>query len=137
MQLRIHARGLEMSRESRRLIEQSTRLAIGRHANGVHVARIHLSRRPDANGREAQWCEVRARLRGGGVVAVEEGADDLHTAATRAARRLARVLDRRREVAACGFGPAVITRRREEGEEPPVLTRPEADPAEPGIRRCR
>jgi len=136
VQLRIHARGLDMPRESRRSIERSMRLAIGRHANGVHVARIHLSRRPDANGREAQWCDVRARLRGGGVVSVEEAADDLHTAATRAARRLARVLDRRREVAACGFGPPVITRRREEGDESPAL-RPEADPAAPGTPPCR
>jgi ribosome-associated translation inhibitor RaiA len=137
VQLRIHARGLHMPRESRRMIELSARLAIGRHANGVDVARIHLSRRLDANGRETQWCEVRARLRRGGVVSVEEAADDLHTAAKRAARRLARVLDRRREIAACGFGPPVITRRREDGGESPVLTRREAGPVSPGTPRCR
>lgn len=136
MQLRIHARGLDMSRESRRVIERSTRLAIGRHANGVRLARIHLSRRPDGNGRDAQWCEVRARLRGGGVVSVEEAADDWQTAATLAARRLARVLGRRREVAACGFVPPVATRRREAEDESPDL-RSEADPAARETPPCR
>ena len=102
------------------------------------------SERALAAGLLAKWGDVDAvrPLIQAAVMDREAGVRSAAVAALRAidhpdtARPLARVLDPRREVAACGFGPPVITRRREAGDESPAL-RPQADPAAPGTPPCR
>ena len=107
MQLRIQTRHLDAPTETRVAIERTVRLALGRHAAGVERAQITLS--PSPVGRPASHCRIRARLRDGESLLVEDHAQDPKSAAAAAAWRLEHRMQRRHRAAAAAG--ASVTRR--------------------------
>lgn len=95
MQLRIQA-SEDVPEETRAALERRLRLTLGRHAAGIERAHVTLfpsEQRPPAR------CRIRARLRGGGSLAVEDGGDDPGSATAAAAWRLELRLQRHRAAA--------------------------------------
>lgn len=110
MQVRIHVRGLDVPPALRHRIERRLRLALGRHAADVVAVRVTLGARPELHGAAVKSCRVRARLRDGTRLEVEDRAEDLRAAASQAFWRLAHRVARRH--AARREGEAGAGRRR-------------------------
>lgn len=94
MQLEIRSRHPGLPRETRRAVERHLRLTLGRRAVRVERAQISLlpDPRPDQPG--ARLCRIRARLRDGEQIVVEDSAPEAGEAAAKAAWRLEHVLQR-------------------------------------------
>ena len=91
MQVRI--RPPDLPRETRRRVEQSVRLALGRYGAGLRA--LDVTFRPGPNGAgPGVGCRMRARRRDGGSLVVEDHGSDASVAAAHAVWRLAHRLER-------------------------------------------
>jgi ribosome-associated translation inhibitor RaiA len=98
VQVRILSRSIPITPDLRRLLERGARLAIGRYSDSVSVARLNLARGVRVDGGDMIQCTIRARLRCGESIVVDEQADDPQKATSLAACRLERMLRRRRQI---------------------------------------
>lgn len=98
MQLRFRDQGVDAPRDVRQAIERKLRLALGRHVGGIEVAQVTLSLASPLHREGAIRCRIRARLRHGDVVSVEDHANDACTAAETAAWWLGKRLGRQRSI---------------------------------------
>ena len=94
MQLRIGARSLDVSPETRRGLRRRLRLALGRHAGRIATTEVTISPGGGATGGRARRCRIDVRLHEGARLTVEDHADDLPGAASAALWRLAHRLER-------------------------------------------
>ena len=98
MQLRFRDHGVDAPPSVRQAIELKLRLALGRHASGIDVAQITLSPASPGHGEGAIRCRIRARLRHGDVISVEDHDADACKAAETAAWWLGKRLGRQRSI---------------------------------------
>jgi hypothetical protein len=108
MQLRIQAVRLDVPAELRLAIDRRVRLTLGRHAAGID--RVQLTLASD-EGATASLCRIRARLRDGESLAVEDCAEGPKSAATAAAWRLSHRMQRRHAATAAHRREAALQRR--------------------------
>jgi ribosome-associated translation inhibitor RaiA len=99
MNLRLAARGIEVSRELQNFIERRTRFALGRFTRRIKSLTVRLTDVNGPRGGVDQCCDIRVDAGLGQEVIVRERRSSVHAAVTVAAERAARALGRQLELA--------------------------------------
>ena len=89
MRTRVMATGMQPTRAVREFAHQRLNAILGRHVDDLEHADVFLEDLNGPKGGRDMSVRVRARLRGGRIVTVEETCENLHAAIARACKRAA------------------------------------------------
>lgn len=97
MRLEIRAPRVPLDASDRQYIERQVRFAIGRFGNRVERSSVVLTDLNGPRGGIDKACRMEVRLKGGGVVVIEDRDGDVRAVVGRSASRLAAALQKQLE----------------------------------------